>query len=195
MIARDKKGNPYKNNVMPLTGTEALVALLGKASNRRLVEGLTSADVEFVVIGGVALAYHGIRDPFEVDDLDLLLEPNKKTAETVTSALSAVLPNHVVVEEDIKPGSKIEFRSPHPFYADLIFGEAIERAPEIINGSILVMVGSTALRVASIGHLRTMKERVVENLRQELKTRERNINEFKEKLKRHERDLDALKAA
>jgi hypothetical protein len=180
---------------MRLTGTEALVALLGKASNRRLVVGLTSAGVEFVVIGGVALAYHGIRDPFEVDDLDLLLEPNKKTAETVTSALSAVLPNHGVVKEAIKPGSKIVFRVPNSFYADLIFGEEIEKAPEIIDGSILVMVGSTALRVASIGHLRTMKERVVENLRQELKTLERNLNEFKEKLKRHERDLDALKAA
>jgi hypothetical protein len=180
---------------MRLTGTEALAALLGKASNRQLVVSLTSAGAEFVVIGGVALAYHGIRNPFEVDDLDLLLEPNNKTAETVTSALSKVLPNHGVTEEAIKPGSKIMFRSPDPFYADLIFGEEIERAPEIIDGSILVMVGSTTLRVASIGHLRTMKERVVENLRQELKTLERNHNEFKEKLERHERDLDALKAA
>ena len=180
---------------MRLKGTEALVALLGKASNRRLVECLTSAGVEFVVIGGVALAYHGIRDPFEVDDLDLLLEPNKKTAETVTLALSAVLPNHGVVEEAIKAGSKIMFRSPDPFYADLIFGEKIEGAPEVISGSILVTVGSTDLRVASVGHLRTMKERVVENFRQELKTLEQNLNEFNEKLKKHERDLDALKAA
>ena len=180
---------------MRLKGAEALAALLGKASNRRLVEGLTSAGVEFVVIGGVALAYHGIRDPFEVDDLDLLLEPNKKTAETVTSALSAALPNRGFVERDITPGSKIVFRSPDPFYADLIFGERIEKAPEIINGSIVVTVGSTALRVASVGHLRTMKERVVENFRKELKTLERNLNEFNEKLQKHERDLDALKAA
>ncbi len=178
---------------MRLKGTEALFALLSKASNRRLVEALTDTGVEFVIIGGVALAYYGFRDPFEVDDLDLLLEANKRTAEAVTSTLSALIPHSLVLESTIRPGTKLMLRD--TFYADLIFAETTERALDIINGSTLVTDGGTRLRLASVDRLRIMKEQVIKEFREQLRKLERDTKEFQEKLEKHERDLDALKAA
>jgi hypothetical protein len=171
---------------------KALVALLSKADNRRLVETLAAAAIDFVVIGGVALAYHGVRDPFEVDDLDLLFEPSKKTAERIVPAICNLLSRKVLTETAVKPGSKLMFRSPDPFYADLIFAEETERAPEIICGAAFVPVGNITLRLASVDHLRTMKKRVVELFREELKTLKGDRRELEEKLKKHQRDLDAL---
>jgi hypothetical protein len=179
---------------MRLSGTAALEALLSKANGLRLVEALSVAGIEFVIIGGVSLAYHGIRDPFEVDDLDLLFEPSKRTAEGIAPIICTLLSRQALVEGAVKPGSKLMIRYPDPFHADLIFADEIDRAPEIISGATMTTVGRTALRLASIEHSRTMKERVVEVFREELKSPEGNRKEFKEKLKKHERDLNALNA-
>jgi hypothetical protein len=176
---------------MCLKGTAALQVLLGKANNIRLVEALTDADVEFVIIGGVALAYHGFRDPADVDDLDLLLEPNEKTVERITITLSGMQPPVSFVKSKMRAGSKLMLKN--NFYAELIFAEGIERAPEIITGGTLVALGGTTIRLATVGHLRTMKERVVKIFRDSLGTPEGASIEFQNKLETHERDLVALR--
>lgn len=181
-------------HVMRLSGTNALVQLLGRASNRSLVETLACAGIDFVVIGGVSLAYHGYRDPFEVDDLDLLFEPSQITIERVVPAVCAHLPWQVSGSA-VKPGSKLTLRSPTPFYADLIFAKEIDNAPAIISSAVVVSIGSTTLKVASVEHLKTMKERVVKVFREELRSLTGDRKAFEEKLKRHERDLYALQNA
>jgi hypothetical protein len=166
---------------MRLKGTEALVALLGKAGNRRLVEALVAAGVEFVVIGGTALAYHGLREAGQVDDLDLLLEPNMNNAERVATVLSAQLPSYSVSPASLtKPGVKIPLKDLH-FYVELLIADKNLNAREIFDGSTLVSLAGTAVHVASIAHLRIMKEQAVKDCR--------------DALTKHERDLGALKDA
>jgi hypothetical protein len=175
-------------------GTEALSVLLRKHINRGnllLVNALTNEGVEFVIIGGVALAYHGLREVHDVDDLDLLLEPNNKTIEGVISALQTLALDTSNLSSTIKPRTKLPLKD-CPYYAELIFAEEIERAPEIISGCILVSLDSTTLRLASVDHLRTMKERVVKIFHEELKTLEQDKDAHLEKLKKHKRDLEAL---
>lgn len=54
---------------------------------REFVELLLSRGVEFVVIGGHAVAFHGY--PRLTDDLDLLVRPTKDNAQRVVDALAA----------------------------------------------------------------------------------------------------------
>jgi hypothetical protein len=60
-----------------------------KLSNdlREFVELLTSADVEYVVVGGHAVAFHGY--PRFTGDIDLLVRPSPTNADRILQALRA----------------------------------------------------------------------------------------------------------
>ncbi len=53
-----------------------MTSLTTFVGNSDFVRMLIDAKVEFLVIGGLAVAFHKCRDPLKVDDLDILLEPS-----------------------------------------------------------------------------------------------------------------------
>ena len=162
---------------MQLVGTEALNALLGKASNLCLVNKLTTAGVEFVVIGGTALAYHGLRDVADVDDLDLFLEANITNANGIKSVLESRL-YQFSSDKLMNPGTKVPLKDMH-FYAELLLATSDINIDDILDSAATVTVSGSAIRVASILHLLEMKQKAV--------------IECTEQLVKHERDLAAIK--
>lgn len=68
---------------------ELLSLILLKADNVQLVEHFCKAGVEFLVVGGAAVAIHGCRDVTDVDDLDLLASPTIENARRIFSAFAA----------------------------------------------------------------------------------------------------------
>jgi hypothetical protein len=67
-----------------------LPQIFAKHGNDELVHCFQAHGVEFLVVGRTAVAVHGARDPFQVDDFDVLVNPTLQNAESVMSALSAM---------------------------------------------------------------------------------------------------------
>jgi hypothetical protein len=57
--------------------------------NADFVRMLIDAQVEFLVVGGLAVVFHKCRNPQNVDDLDLLLNPSAENAERFLSVFSS----------------------------------------------------------------------------------------------------------
>lgn len=56
--------------------------------NGDFVQGLVDHQVDFLVIGGLAVVFHGCRDAMAVDDLDLMLNPSKNNAQSFLDTLT-----------------------------------------------------------------------------------------------------------
>jgi hypothetical protein len=53
---------------------------------REFIESLNSSEVEYVIVGAVALAFHGF--PRYTGDIDLLVRPSPENAERIVGALA-----------------------------------------------------------------------------------------------------------
>jgi hypothetical protein len=62
--------------------------LIVKDRNLELVRTLNAHGVEFLVIGGLAVRYYGCREWHQVDDLDLLLNPNEEKSRRFEQSLN-----------------------------------------------------------------------------------------------------------
>lgn len=63
--------------------------LITFGGNSDLVQRLVDSKVEFLVVGGLAVVFHKCRDPQNVDDLDLLLNPSVENADRFRGLLSS----------------------------------------------------------------------------------------------------------
>lgn len=96
---------------MQHSGPEAVFLLLVKASNRKLVQEFVAAGVDFVVVGSTALAFHGLRDPGFVGDLDLLVNNTPENAERIARALSgAGVPLAVPAERLVSLKAQVQLK-------------------------------------------------------------------------------------
>lgn len=86
------------------------------ASNREVVQVFSECGVEFVLIGGLAVAWYC--PDREADDMDLLVNPTKENSARVSQALSrlqyAVLDTHSFC----RPGLQVPLKQVH--YAELL---------------------------------------------------------------------------
>ena len=173
---------------MCLIGTEALSALLGRAQNHSLVDALVKANVEFVIIGGTALAYYGLRDACVVDDLDLMFESGEDTAKGILSVLSTLMPsNDFTTNRLALQGIKIPLKN-RDFDAELLIADKSVEIRNMLDTSVKVSLSGTTVCVASVNHLRKLKEQAVIDYRNSLEKHECDLA-----LDKHERDLAALK--
>ena len=86
---------------------------------REFVESLSSSGVEFLVVGGHAVAFHG--HPRYIGDIDFLVRPTKENAERVLDAISRFgLPQLTLSAEDFtRPVSVVQLGRP-PNRIDLL---------------------------------------------------------------------------
>lgn len=86
------------------------------ASNKEIVQVLSECGVEFVLVGGLPVAWYCTDR--QADDMDLLVNPTKENAARVSQALSRL--RYVVVDSQsfCRPGLQVPLKNVH--YAELL---------------------------------------------------------------------------
>jgi predicted nucleotidyltransferase len=59
--------------------------------DKEFLKGLLHRGVNFLIIGGTAVCFHGCRSVFDVDDLDLLIRPTLQDAKLVAETVDQVM--------------------------------------------------------------------------------------------------------
>jgi hypothetical protein len=120
-------------------------------SNAELVHALTAKHVEFVLVGGLAVAWYCSER--SADDMDLLLNPTPENSARVSSALSSVRLHGFSDESFTRPGVQIPLKQ--HFYAELLtpraegptYSEALVGAEKAKLFDRLVDVASAAVLI------------------------------------------------
>ena len=154
--------------------------IYAKSGSEELVRLFQQHGVRFIVVGGTAVAFYGCRDPLEVDDFDVLIDPTIANAERVLAALaSGFLRVPFDVEALARPRVQLPLKVLH-CWADILTPEHSE-FDLLFMCSAQVRIGRFSVRVIGRSDLIAMKERAIESDRPAAG--------------KHQRDLQCLKAA
>lgn len=156
-------------------------SIQSKADNETLLEHFIRAGVDFVVVGGAAVAFHGCRGFGQYDDLDLLIAPSIENARRVVDALSAAgAPLSASAGALARQAIQVPIKNLQ-YWAELLTPRGGFDFDSIKTSSLQGTVGQQPVRVISRADLIKMKEDAV--------------TKITEDLRKHERDLECLKAA
>ncbi len=128
------------------------------AGNGPLVNALVAADVDFVVIGGVAISWH-CKERL-ADDLDLLVCPSPENSRRIAQVLGNLGYANISVTSFEKNGLQIPLKK--VFYAELL--TPISGGPTFESVFVDAEFGQLfgcRVRIASRVCLRLMKEQVI----------------------------------
>lgn len=119
--------------------------------NGELVRALVAADVEFVLVGGLAVSWYC--ETREADDMDLLVNPTRENSQRIHTALCSL--NHTGHDPDsfAKPGVQAPLKQ--QFYAELLtppigcpdFAAISESAEPAQLNSVPIRVASAAMLI------------------------------------------------
>jgi hypothetical protein len=153
--------------------------LTTNGQNANFVSHLIKNEVEFIVVGGIAVVYHGCRNPMEVDDLDILINPTLDNAERFIESLPELNLKPPFKATDIaKP--KVQIPIKKIYYLDVLTPpEGIEFV-ELMDRSLPAILNSLAVKVVSRPDLIALKKIAVQ---------EEGSTE------KHEKDLACLETA
>ncbi len=122
--------------------------------NTQLLEVLLSSDVEFVIVGGVAVYYYNSSREF--DDLDIMINPTVDNAQKLITALTEIGLNVPYTAEAIaKPKVQIPLKNAH--YADVVTPEVGMDFEKMKGSAEHGIVNGVNVMVVSREILKTMK--------------------------------------
>jgi hypothetical protein len=144
------------------TELELATKLTSNGSNTEVLRALNCCGVEYLVVGGLACVFYGCRDPFEVDDLDVMLNPTIENMELFLSALPSIGVGAPATPERLaQPGVQVPLKALHHIDAltppkGIQFSDLSRHAqPAAVNGVALRVVGRDGLvalkRIAAQG--------------------------------------------
>lgn len=132
--------------------------LIHTGSNERLVRALIDADVRFVVIGGLAVAWYCPRR--QADDMDLLVEPSPENSTRIARALSPLVGGQLTNASFARPGLQVPLKE--EFYAELLTPQADGLSfSDVESTSVCAKLFGMPVRLASVEALLHMKQRAV----------------------------------
>jgi hypothetical protein len=145
--------------------------------NADFARTLTKAQVEFLVVGGLAVVFHNCRDPLKVDDLDLLLNPSPENAERF---IECCWPRDLMplptVAQVAKPNLQIPLKIIPLFNLDILtppqhidFGELSDRSESAL------LQGNIPVRVISRRDLIMLKQIAIQNLSKDKQKHENDL--------------------
>ncbi|WP_151214062.1 hypothetical protein [Pseudomonas fluorescens] len=127
-------------------------------ANEEIVQALVANNVEFAVVGGLAVAWYCPER--EADDMDILINPTPQNSERVFHALSGLNIMEINPDSLSKEGVQIQLKNYH--YADIITppkgGPTFD---EIISDSIEGHLFNKPIRIPSIAKLIVLKEHTI----------------------------------
>lgn len=130
--------------------------LLHFGPNERLVSSFTQAEVRFVVIGGLAVAWHCLERT--ADDMDLLLDPTEENSERVAACLRGLQLTGFSAETFSRRGLQVPLKQ--HLYAELL--TPAHDGPSFSDTEANAVDGKLfgiPVRIASVSTLIQMKER------------------------------------
>lgn len=129
--------------------------LMHFGANEELVRALTCAGVKFVVIGGLAVAWHCSER--QADDMDLLVEPTAENSARITQALQGLRLTGFEPNAFAKLGLQVPLK--HMHYAELLTPQKGDPAfSETEALAVDASLFGVPVRLASVQTLIAMKE-------------------------------------
>lgn len=150
-------------------------SIYAKAENEKLLQHLHGAGVDFLVIGGAAVAFHGCREDGQYDDLDLLIAPTIENAKKVVNALIAAgVPLSASPEGLAKPAMQVPVKT-WQYWAEILTPRQGIDFDSIAQSALAGMVGQHSVRIVCHADLIKMKEDAVGRLKDELHKHDRDL--------------------
>lgn len=136
-------------------------SLVHFGGNESLVRALDTAGVSFVVIGGLAMAWHCTERM--ADDMDLLIEPTARNAAKVAQAFTRLGLSGVSASSFVRLGLQVPLKDA-PFYAELLTPKQGGMTyAEAEAGAVDARLFNIPVRVASVTALIGMKTQAAES--------------------------------
>ncbi len=120
----------------------------------QFLRALANRDVQYVVIGGHAVNFHGYDRP--VNDIDIVIDNSVDNAQKFILALGDLRleGKEVTVENITKPKKKINVAT---YNADILTSIDYVNFYELFNDRVIIKYNCFEIGIASIGHLLLMK--------------------------------------
>ena len=144
-------------------------------SNKRLLEALNNHAVAFLIIGGVAVKFHGCREEF--DDLDIMIEPTVKNGSSFLDGIRSLgLHPHCTAQQLGHSNKQIPLKN--EYYADILTPPPGIDFQELYARGLNGYVNDIPVRFIALEDLIILKEIAVSHTQSELS--------------KHQGDLDCL---
>lgn len=132
--------------------------LLHFGPNEELIRAFTSGHVEFIVIGGLAVAWYC--SDRQADDMDLLVNPTLENSSRISRALDGLKMQGFSDRSFTKPGLQVPLKQTH--YAELLTPRTEGPAyAEVAKDAVDAKLFNIPVRVASTAVLIRLKEQAV----------------------------------
>ena len=152
--------------------------LLHFGPNEELIRAFTSENVEFVVIGGLAVAWYC--SDRQADDMDLLVNPSNENSVRISRVLDGLRMQGYSENSFTKPGLEVPLKQRH--YAELLTPQ--KDGPtysDVAQDAVDAKLFNIPVRVASAAVLIRLKEQAVASAEAQ---RDKHLKDI-ERLKRH----------
>jgi hypothetical protein len=132
--------------------------LIHYGPNEELVRAFIDGGVEFVVIGGLAVAWYCIDR--QADDMDLLVNPTSENSKRIARALDGLHMSGFSADSFAKPGLQVPLKQRH--YAELLTPRNVGPTySEIAKLSVDAKLFHIPVRLASVASLILLKEQAI----------------------------------
>jgi len=152
--------------------------LIHTGANEELVRALVANGVEFVVIGGLAVAWYCADR--QVDDMDLLVNTTPENSARISRALDVLHLNGYTVDSFTKPGLQVPLKQ--HYYAELLTPR--KDGPtysEVAKDAVDAKLFNIPVRLASVASLIRLKKQAVASAEAQ---RDKHLKDI-ERLKKH----------
>lgn len=147
-------------------------------SNEQLVHAFTSGGVEFIVVGGLAVAWYCADR--QADDMDLLVNPTSENSVKVAGALDGLQLRGFSATSFTKPALQVPLKQ--HLYAELLTPRADGPSyTEVAETAVDAKLFNIPVRVASPASLIRMKEQAVASAEAQ---RDKHLKDI-ERLRKH----------
>lgn len=152
--------------------------LLHFGPNEELIRGFTSENVEFVVIGGLAVAWYC--SDRQADDMDLLVNPSNENSVRISRVLNGLRMRGYSEDSFTKPGLQVPLKQRH--YAELLTPQIDGPTySDVAEDTVDAKLFNIPVRVASAAVLFRLKEQAVASAEAQ---RDKHLEDI-ERLKKH----------
>lgn len=141
--------------------------LLTFGRNGDFIRALVDHRVDFLVVGGLAVVFHGCRDEMSVDDLDLMLNPSKDNAENFIACLANLGLSVTWSTQDFsKPNVQLPIK--RDFYLDILTPPANIEYEMLIRHALDAGLNKIPIKVVSREDLIALKRIAVKRQESEI---------------------------
>jgi hypothetical protein len=146
--------------------------LLCYGSNKEIVSAFSTFDVEFILVGGLAVSWYC--SSRQADDMDILVNPTKENSEKITNALGSLRLNGFASDSFARPGLHAPIKN--IYYCDIITpGRSGLTFEYLMKGSIMGKLFNIPVNIPSVENLIKMKESAVASAEKELNKHQQDI--------------------